>query len=111
MNQNLSQAEKLLSSVCYFSVFFAPFIFPIIIWILSDKPTSTHAKNSLVYHIYPYIFGIISFLLAIIANGETIFNVNSTATVVINIFAIAFVLLAIYYVLYNIYAGIKVLLK
>ncbi|EGQ2821538.1 TPA: DUF4870 domain-containing protein, partial [Staphylococcus pseudintermedius] len=48
-------SNKILSSFCYFSVFFAPFIFPIVVWALSNGDTSRNAKRALLYHILPMI--------------------------------------------------------
>ena len=50
------QTEKILASLSYFSVFFAPFLFPLIIWIGLDRPVSTHGKRAILYHIAPYLF-------------------------------------------------------
>ncbi|MGO1758756.1 MAG: DUF4870 domain-containing protein [Mammaliicoccus vitulinus] len=111
MNQNLMQSEKILSSLCYFSVFFAPFLLPIIVWIVADKPVSTHAKSSLLYHVYPYILGVLSVLLLAYANGSFESHLNNGLMITLNIIAIFIALLAFYYVIYNLYAGIKVLLK
>ena len=111
MNENLTQSEKILSSLCYFSVFFAPFLLPIIVWIVADKPVSTHAKNSVLYHIYPYILGALSVLLLAYANGSFGSHLNNGLMITLNVIAIFIALLAFYYVIYNLYVGIKVLIK
>ena len=49
-----TQGGRVLSSISYFSIFFAPIILPIIIWIFADKPASAHAAKSLFYHIIIY---------------------------------------------------------
>ena len=102
-----TQSERLLSALSYFSVFFAPIIFPIVIWILADKPVSTHAKKSLIFHILPYFLMIIG--SAILGYSGM---VSSTALSVI-LLIIGFLALigAIYFVIYNLYCGIKILIN
>nr|WP_260841023.1 hypothetical protein [Staphylococcus cohnii] len=55
MNQS-NKNQNILSSLSYFSVFFAPIIFPIFVWIFAEKPTSTHGRKALFNHIWVYIF-------------------------------------------------------
>ncbi|MEO4055424.1 DUF4870 domain-containing protein [Solibacillus sp. CAU 1738] len=50
--------NKVLSALNYFSVFFAPFIVPVIIWIVvQDEEVKRHAKRALLSHIIPVILG------------------------------------------------------
>lgn len=37
--------NKLLSAFSYWSIFFAPLLFPIIVWIFGDSETKAHAKK------------------------------------------------------------------
>src|SRR5699024_1321770 len=48
-------SDKFLSSLCYFSVFFAPFLFPIMVWILTKDEVRYHSGKALWTHIVPYI--------------------------------------------------------
>ncbi|MFP5162965.1 DUF4870 domain-containing protein [Staphylococcus equorum] len=107
MITNSTQSERLLSALSYFSVFFAPLIFPIVIWVLADKPVSIHAKKSLLYHILPYILIVIG--SAILGYSGM---VSSTAVSVI-LLLIGFIALigAIYFIIYNLYCGIKILIN
>ncbi|WP_054956180.1 DUF4870 domain-containing protein [Paenibacillus dakarensis] len=58
--------RQLLSSLSYFSIFFAPFIFPVIVWIVSnDNYVELHAKRALISHVFPVIAGIILLFMAI----------------------------------------------
>ncbi len=46
--------NKVLSALCYFSVFFAPFILPIVVYfVVEDVEVKRHAKRSLVSHLIP----------------------------------------------------------
>ncbi|POF45041.1 hypothetical protein [Staphylococcus pseudintermedius] len=65
-------SNKILSSFCYFSVFFAPFIFPIVVWALSNGDTSRNAKRALLYHILPMIsLGLSTVLFSIYNNNHS----------------------------------------
>ncbi|MFJ8066595.1 DUF4870 domain-containing protein [Psychrobacillus sp. NPDC096426] len=55
--------SKLLSALSYFSVLFAPFIVPIIVFFVShDKEVKYHAKKSFISHIIPVVLMIIIFI-------------------------------------------------
>ncbi len=47
--------NKILAALSYFSVLFAPILFPIIVWIVGDAETKPHAKRALWTHIIPSI--------------------------------------------------------
>jgi len=94
-------ANNVLSSFCYFSVFFMPFLFPLIVWILASGDTSKHAGKALLYHILPIFSMLIS---AVFFAG---FSANHSNTTFIIGFIIA--LLGIYYVIKNLVLGIKLL--
>lgn len=48
--------RQLLSSLSYFSIFFAPFILPVIVWIaVRDEYVARHAKRALLSHLLPFI--------------------------------------------------------
>lgn len=56
--------SKMLSALSYFSVLFAPFIVPIIVFFVShDKEVKYHAKKSLISHIIPVILMIVLFII------------------------------------------------
>lgn len=59
------EKEKLLSALCYFSLFFAPFLLPIVVFILTDSiAVKGHAKAALLSHLFPVItIGIFIFAL------------------------------------------------
>lgn len=65
MNRN----NKAISSLCYFSIFFAPFLLPLIVYfIVDDREVKHHAKASLFSHILPVIV-IPLFIVAILLNS------------------------------------------
>jgi len=51
--------RQLLSSLSYFSIFFAPFILPILVWLLSqDAYVAKHARRALFSHLFPLLAAI-----------------------------------------------------
>jgi hypothetical protein len=48
--------NKVISSLCYFSVFFAGFIFPIAVYfIVNDPEVKKHAKSAFLSHLIPVL--------------------------------------------------------
>lgn len=109
--------SKLLSSLCYFSVFFAPLLLPIIIFFVTDEnEVKRHAKRALVSHIIPMAlllagfvilsFSIFSFSSQPIATTDNQMMVWSILPLVfITLYSALFLVVLIW----NIYQGIKVL--
>lgn len=96
------KAEKVLSSLCYFSVFFAPFLFPIIIYVLASGETRQHAGKSLWIHLVPYLCVFIGLMAAALnATNQTI------SLIIICIFGV----IGVYYFILNFVRGIKVLIE
>ncbi|TQR19343.1 DUF4870 domain-containing protein [Psychrobacillus vulpis] len=107
--------NKILSALSYFSILFAPFILPIIVYFVSqDTEVKHHAKRSLISHLIPFIFMIILF----IAVFSSVFTMSMNTTFDQPSFLMAsapifFILLylVIYIVIlvWNIIQGVKVL--
>lgn len=104
MNEN-----KILSSLCYLSIFFAPFLFPFIVWLLSGDQSSTrrHALRAMKLHFIPFIFivigGIVLLTTGIFSNHEE--TIGWTALLLFLVFGLASLALMIY----NLFYGIKLL--
>ena len=102
--------SKGLSALNYFSVFFAPFIVPIIIYFVSSNPeVKRHSVRALLSHVIPFILGIILVITLFIvgvfsmqANGEQIFVTWVLLT-------LGYGLLYLAIVIWNVIQGIKVL--
>lgn len=47
--------NKLVSSLCYLSVLFAPFILPIVIYFVAKDDVKYHAKRALLSHLIPFL--------------------------------------------------------
>lgn len=102
--------SKGLSALNYFSVFFAPFIVPIIIYFISPDPeVKRHSIRALLSHVIPFILGIILvvtlFIVGVFSaqvNGDTVL-----ATWVLLVLGYGLLYLAI--IIWNVIQGIKVL--
>lgn len=56
--------EKILGALSYFSIFFAPFLFPLVVWFVVDnREVKRHAKLALISHLVPVILGIAASLI------------------------------------------------
>ena len=57
--------SKLLSSLSYFSVFFAPLLVPFVIWLLADsQDVKYHSKRALFSHLIPTILLLVASLIS-----------------------------------------------
>lgn len=107
--------NKLLSALSYFSVLFAPFILPIIVYFVShNADVKHHAKRSLISHLIPFVFMILLFVLVFSSfftmSSHTVFNEPSFLTATAPLLLIL-LYLVIYVVIlvWNIVQGVKVL--
>ncbi|UEX89267.1 DUF4870 domain-containing protein [Staphylococcus ratti] len=93
-------SDKILASLCYFSVFFAPILLPLIVWIVAKPPVSKHAKRSLMYHILPWVLFVLGTLLISLSQGASTLYFILTTVIFLG---------ALFFVIYNLYCGVKVL--
>ncbi|MDM5188002.1 DUF4870 domain-containing protein [Bacillus sp. DX4.1] len=101
------KGNNILSSLNYFSIFFAPLFFPIIIYFLAEEDVKYHAKKALETHLVPYIT---LFIGIIVAGISGFYTENVIGIPLIITLVIAFVI-NIYYFIWNIVKGFKVLKK
>lgn len=99
------ESKKVLSALCYFSIFFAGFIFPLVVFFASsDSSTKKHAKKAFLSHIIPAIP--LPFLIFTILYEA---NKGPNAIPIYTIIIICFmVLVSIIVVVWNIVKGVKV---
>ncbi|WP_409290342.1 DUF4870 domain-containing protein [Peribacillus sp. SCS-37] len=97
--------SKLLSSLSYFSVFFAPFLLPIVIYFVSDDLfVRDNAKKALLSHLIPFV-GVV-FIIAGLA-GDLFGFSGLPFFFILGLAFYAF--LCFIMVIWNIVKGIKVL--
>ena len=112
-NMHKNDNSYVLSALSYLSIFFAPVILPLFVWILADEPTSGHGKKALVNHVMTWISFFIG-RLAFIFSKEVFdkpFDHQLLIFVIALIIAIVFFLIALILYILNINRGIKILLK
>ncbi|MEH6908116.1 DUF4870 domain-containing protein [Neobacillus drentensis] len=100
------ETRKVLSSLCYFSIFFAGFIFPLIVYIATgDAVTKRHAKKSLLSHLIP----LIPTPLLIFAFYYDLTNTPDSVPAFTIICIVVLILIWIVVIIWNIIKGVKVL--
>lgn len=103
------ETRKVLSGLCYFSVFFAGFIFPLVVWFASgDAVTKSHAKKALLSHLIPLIP--VPFLIFALVNDAAMIN-NEQIPVFTIVTIVAMVLVSVIVVIWNVIKGVKVLIQ
>ncbi|MER1999673.1 MAG: DUF4870 domain-containing protein [Lysinibacillus sp.] len=104
------QETKVLNALSYFSVIFAPFIVPLVVWIVgNDKSVKYHAKRALISHIIPVV-AIVIFFFAVIVGGLSGSLESDTGGMWFFGGFIALILVYIISFIWNIIQGIKVIL-
>lgn len=93
--------RQLLSALSYFSIFFAPFLLPLIIWIAcrEDLYVAMHSKRALISHILPFVAALP--LLFLTFGAEHLGSVLG--------YIILFIIIYFGTFIYNIVKGIQVL--
>lgn len=94
--------NRLLSALAYFSIFFAPFLLPVILYFISpDREVKDHSKKALLSHLLPVVA--IPLLFAVFASSPS-------AGMAILAFLI-FGGLSLLVFIYNVVQGIRVLIR
>lgn len=99
--------NNILASLSYFSIFFAPLLCPIIIYLIAEEEVKYHAKQALWTHLIPYITVLIGLILSGGLGAGTM-NGNIVGIALMGTFVIT-IIINIYYFIWNIVKGIKVL--
>ncbi|WP_243526244.1 DUF4870 domain-containing protein [Bacillus pseudomycoides] len=103
------KGNNILSSLSYFSIFFAPILLPIIIYFVAEEEVKYHAKKALWTHLIPCVTVIIGLAISGVVQFSTL-SESAVGIALLGTIAIAFIL-SIYYFIWNIVKGIKVLKK
>ncbi|MRX72356.1 hypothetical protein GJU40_09355 [Bacillus lacus] len=103
------QSKSLLSCLCYFSVFFAPLIFPVIVYFVADDAeTKMHARKSLLSHL-------LALITVAIASISFIFVLGAAVSIGTELFLLTvagfflFGLVNLMIIVWNIVQGVKLL--
>ncbi|MBS4213209.1 MULTISPECIES: DUF4870 domain-containing protein [Neobacillus] len=100
------ESRKVLSSLCYFSIFFAGFLFPLVVYFASgDEVTKEHAKKSLLSHVLPIVLT----PLAIVAFAIDFANFDNQFPVLFIVSLIVLAIIWVVVIIWNVIKGVKVL--
>ena len=99
------EQSKIFSSICYFSIFFAPILIPIIMYfVVDDSIVKKHAKSSMLSHLILLVLFIAMMLVAIFVAFE-----QSISIFWFLISIGAYFVISIIVVIWNVIKGIKIL--
>ncbi|PFA25142.1 MULTISPECIES: DUF4870 domain-containing protein [Bacillus cereus group] len=101
------KGNNILSSLCYLSIFFAPFIFPIIVYFIAEDDVKYHAKKALWTHVFPFV--ILFGGLALSGVFGLSFGESASVGIGMVITYVTFAVVGIYYFVWNIVKGVRVL--
>ncbi|MGW9855828.1 putative Tic20 family protein [Staphylococcus hominis] len=107
-NENYRESN-VLGGISYLSVFFAPVLFPLIVWIVAQPPSSTHAKNALFNHIMSWVMVVLG-LVTLSISSAFLNSDHGIGWIIIVVIAIIFFIWALVLFLQNIIRGIKLLM-
>ncbi|MCM3691715.1 DUF4870 domain-containing protein [Neobacillus niacini] len=100
--------RKVLSGLCYFSIFFAGILFPLVVMLASgDDVTKSHAKKALLSHLIPLIP--VPLLIFAIFSDINVIN-NDTIPLFTLISAGILVLVSLIVTIWNVIKGVKALM-
>ncbi|AJS57875.1 DUF4870 domain-containing protein [Paenibacillus sp. IHBB 10380] len=101
------KGNKILSSLCYFSIFFTPFLFPLIVFFVAEEDVKYHAKKALWTHLIPYA----ALIAGLVASGVIGLSTQTETAMVMGIIVayIIFAVIGVYFFVWNILKGIKLL--
>ncbi|PLS06987.1 DUF4870 domain-containing protein [Neobacillus cucumis] len=101
------ESRKVLSCLCYLSIFFAGFIFPFAVYLATgDEGTKSHAKKSLISHLIPLIP---TPLIVFAVFYDFTSQQQDTIPIFTIISIIVLILLWLIVIIWNIVKGVKVL--
>ncbi|MFD1126219.1 DUF4870 domain-containing protein [Lentilactobacillus raoultii] len=105
MSQN-----KIVNALSYLSIVFAPFIFPFIVWLVTNSHQEMHetAKHAFLLHLIPVVLTILTLMIVGIT-GLTTKNSRLTGLMFAALIVLVGLVDLIMFV-YNLYLGIKILI-
>lgn len=102
----VDSTQKILASCCYFSIFVAPFLFPIIVYfVVPYNDVKSHAKRAFISHLLPFFCLFIVFLLVFVMNTP------EQMGMIVLIAMLLFGLVNLLIFIWNIVKGVQVLVN
>lgn len=109
--------KKLVSALCYFSVFIFPLLLPFVIYlVIDDNEIKNHAKRALISHLIPVIL----LIAGVIIFSFSMFTIDKRMSTIISggfdfwsvapfIYTLLYSLLFIVILIWNVFQGVKLL--
>ena len=109
--------NKLVSALCYFSVFIFPLLLPFVIYlVIDDSEVKHHAKRALISHLVPVIL----LISGVVIFSFSMFSIDNRMSTIINggfdfwsvapfIFTLLYSLLFLIILIWNVFQGVKML--
>ncbi|WP_199615409.1 hypothetical protein [Paenibacillus alkalitolerans] len=108
----MNQTERALSALAYFSVFFLGFIFPAVLFFVTNHPeVRRHALAAFISHCIPVGFGIAVFIAFAGIGWMAVSSESPAALAGIFIVLGLFGLVSLIVVIWNVYKGVKLLMR
>ncbi|QDQ00216.1 DUF4870 domain-containing protein [Lysinibacillus fusiformis] len=106
--------QKILSAFSYLSIFFAPFIVPLIVYFVSkDGEVKRHSIRALISHLIPFLFGVIFFIVFLFSSMSlNTFEPDTNGNTFIIIWFAAFalyLLVSLGIIIWNIVQAVRVI--
>lgn len=109
--------HRILSSLCYFSVFISPLLLPFIVYLVSDDSTvKKHAKRAFISHIIPVVILIAGFLIfsySMMAFDKQVLGMGMNPVSLWNygpfLFMMLYSLLFLSIIAWNVFQGVKIM--
>src|SRR5690625_39667 len=99
--------RRLLSSLNYFSIFFAPFLFPFITIFVGEKDIKEHGKRAFLSHSIPVILYFIMMSVFSLSSYFTEKNQPNSILVICGVTTLAIISVSV--VIWNVIQGVKVI--
>lgn len=105
--------QKILSAFSYLSIFFAPFIVPLVVYFISkDSEVKRHSIRALISHLIPVAFGIVFFILFVFStisfNTTDPFSNGNSLIIVWLVTFVIYLLVSLAIVIWNIIQAVRI---
>ena len=103
----MKTTNRVLAALCYFSIFFLGFIFPMIVYFVAgeDVALKRHAKRAMFSHLIPMVMGMIAILISIVQLNSNMELTNLPGITIL--LMVGYGLTSFIVMIWNVIQGIK----
>ena len=103
----MQMTNRVLAALCYFSILFLGFIFPVIVYFIAgeDVELKRHAKRALFSHLLPIVMGIMVIIVAFVQLISMTEMTDFPTMIVIAM--VLYGLISLIVIIWNVIQGIK----